>query len=47
MFSCTIGNKFQDKEFIKTFDDVDVIGITETHLHEEVNDEMNIPGFHH
>ena len=45
-YSRTIGNKFEDKEFIKTFDDVDVIGITETHSHEEVNDEINIPGFH-
>ena len=45
-YSRTIGNKFEDKEFIETFNDVDIIGITETHSHEEVNNEINIPGFH-
>ena len=45
-YSRLIGNKFEDKEFIKIFDDVDVIGITETHMHEEASDGMNIPGFH-
>ena len=45
-YSRTIGNKFEDKEFIKTFNDVDIIGITETHSHEEVNNEITIPGFH-
>ena len=44
--SRSIGNKFEDKEFLKTFDDMDFIGITETHMHAEVLDKMNIPGFH-
>ena len=41
-----VGNKFEDKEFLKQFEDIDFIGITETHMHVEVLDKMNIPGFH-
>ena len=41
-----IGNKFEDKEFIKSFEDIDFIGLTETHIHQETIDKMNIPGFH-
>ena len=41
-----IGNKFEDKEFLKIFEDVDFIGLTETHMYAEVLDKMNIPGFH-
>ena len=44
--SRSIGNKFEDKEFLKIFEDVDFIGITETHMHTEILDKMNIPGFH-
>lgn len=40
-----IGSKFQDKEFLSRFKNTDFIGLTETHVHEEVLDEMNIPGF--
>ena len=45
-YSRLIGNKFEDKEFLEWFSEVDVVGITETHVHAEVLDEMNIPGFH-
>ena len=44
--SLLIGNKFEDKEFLKIFDDIDFIGFTETHIHTEVLDKMNLPGFH-
>ena len=40
-----IGNKFQDKEFLECFREIDFIGLTETHMHNEVVDNMNIPGF--
>ena len=40
-----IGNKFRDKEFLKNFEEADFIGITETHIHEEILDCMSIPGF--
>ena len=39
-----IGNKFHDKEFLKFFEEIDFIGLTETHIHEEILDRMNIPG---
>ena len=41
-----VGNKFEDKEFLKIFEDMDFIGIRETHMHTEVLDKMSIPGFH-
>ncbi len=44
--SRAIGNKFEDKEFLKIFDGMDFIGVTETHMHAEVLDKMNIPVFH-
>ena len=40
-----IGNKFEDKEFLENFSDTDVIGITETHMYDEILDKMSIPGF--
>ena len=40
-----IGNKFRDKEFLKIFENVDFVGLTETHIHKEILDRMNIPGF--
>ena len=40
-----IGNKFRDKEFLGCFGGVDFLGLTETHIHEEILDEMNVPGF--
>ena len=41
-----VGNKFEDKEFLKTFEDMDFIGITETHIHTDVLDRMSIPGLY-
>ena len=41
-----IGNKFCDEEFLNIFKNNDFIGLTETHLHDEILDKMNIPGFH-
>ena len=40
-----IGNKFEDKEFLECFKEMDFVGITETHVHTEVLDKLNIPGF--
>ena len=40
-----IGNKFEDNEFLDCFKNTDFIGLTETHIHNEVLDKMNIPGF--
>ena len=45
-FSRLLGNKFEDKDFLDTFKDIDVVGLTETHVHDGVLDQMNIPGFH-
>lgn len=40
-----LGNKFTDPDFLSEIHNADVIGISETHLHTEVIDELNIPGF--
>ena len=40
-----LGNKFEDKEFLECFLDIDFVGLTETHMHTEVLEKMNIPGF--
>ena len=40
-----IGNKFEDNEFLDCFKNADFIGLTETHIHNEVLDKMNIAGF--
>ena len=44
--SRSIGNKFEDREFLKKFDGMDFIAITETHIHTEVMGKINIPDFH-
>ena len=44
--SRVIGNKFEDGEFLKIFENMDFVGLTETHMHTEILDKMNIPGFH-
>ena len=41
-----IGNKFHDEEFQNIFNNDDFVGLTETHVHDEILDKMNIPGFH-
>ena len=30
------GNKFCDQEFMKNFDNVDFVGVTETHMHTDI-----------
>ena len=40
-----IGTKFLDQDFLEIIKNVDFLGITETHGHEEILDELNIPGF--
>ena len=37
-----IGNKFEDKEFLECFKEMNFGGITETHVHTEVLDKLNI-----
>ena len=44
--STALGNKFEDQEFLNVFENIDFVGLTETHMHTEILDKMNIPGFH-
>ena len=39
-----IGNKFYDKEFLNTLQDFDFVGVTETHIYNEIIEKINIPG---
>ena len=41
-----IGIKLHCKDFLKALEDADVIGLTETHMHDEILENLNIPGFH-
>ncbi len=41
-----IGIKLHCEDFCKVLEDVDVIGLTETHIHDESLGHLNIPGFH-
>ena len=40
-----LGNKLHNENFLNIQNDVDLIGLTETHIHEEVLHNLNIPGF--
>ena len=40
-----IGAKLLDQDFLKIIGNVDSLGITETHGHDEILEELNIPGF--
>ena len=40
-----LGNKFSVEEFLNIFNEIDFVGITETHIHDEILENMNIPGF--
>ena len=40
-----IGPKFRDAEFLHIVKNVDFLGLTETHIHNEILEELNIPGF--
>ena len=41
-----IENKFYDQEFLKLFEKEDFVGIMETHVHDQILEEMNIRDFH-
>ena len=40
------GVKLRDQDFLTTIKDVDFIGLTETHMHDETLEHLSIPGFH-
>ena len=40
------GNKLTDSDFLKEIDKSDILGIGETHIHDEILDSLSIPGFH-
>ena len=40
-----LGSKFLDPEFLNIIKNVDFLGLTETHIHGEILEDLNIPGF--
>ena len=40
-----IGNKLHHEEFFNIVKDKDFIGVTETHMHDEILEHLSIPGF--
>ena len=40
-----IGNKLHSDDFLNTIKDEDVIGLSETHIHDEIVEYLSIPGF--
>ena len=44
-YSRTIGTKFLDQGFIKILEGVDLLCLTETHVHSETVEQLSIPGF--
>ena len=40
-----IGNKLIHNDFIEKIKDCDIIGLAETHIHEEILNKLSIPGF--
>ena len=40
-----IGNKMNDVEFLGEIKDDDIVALSETHIHREIEDELIIPGF--
>ena len=40
-----LGSKLLDPEFLKIIKNVDFLGLTETHTHDEILEDLNIPGF--
>ena len=40
-----LGNKLQNEMFLNIQNDVDLIGLTETHIHEGTLEHLSIPGF--
>ena len=41
-----IGNKLNDKDFLNTIQNADFVGLTETHIHNEIIEKLSIPGYH-
>ena len=44
-FSRTIGNKLLDKDFAKMVKEIDLLCLTETHMHRDTTEYLSIPGF--
>ena len=40
-----IGNKLHSDDFLNIIKDQDFIGLTETHIHDEIPEHLSIPGF--
>ena len=40
-----VGNKFADPDFLVEVQKCDIVGIGETHIHDEILEELSIPGF--
>ena len=40
-----IGNKLKDTDFLQEIQDSHVIGLAETHIHDEIMDQLIIPGY--
>ena len=40
-----IGNKLKHKNFLQKFENCDVVGLAETHVHKLIIEKLSIPGF--
>lgn len=40
-----LGNKLHSEDFLKVIKDQDFVGLTETHIHDEILEDLNIPGY--
>ena len=40
-----LGSKLLDPEFLNIIKNVDFLGLTETHIQDEILEDLNIPGF--
>ena len=45
-YSRDIGNKLRVKDFLDIIKNDDFVGVTETHIHEGILEELSIPGYH-
>ena len=43
--SKTVGIKLVDQGFLRVLRDIDIVSLTETHMHHETLNYLNIPGF--
>ena len=44
-YSSLVGNKFSDSDFLTQIENSDIIGLSETHIYDEVVSELDIPNF--